>query len=264
MAKGMKNYPNTKVDTKSISEISPKELSQYDGIAFGSPVYFGAMSGEMKSFLDKTLKLWKDKTLEGIPATVFTSAGSGARQDLAVQNIWAVLASHNMIIIPSYLDLEEQGYKLAQLAHALKESPLALPTVPNPVGDYLPYKISGKQIFINQIALTEGLVKTPGTIGDTVTLEEAKEATRQTTLNVLAVLKKAVGGDFKKVKQAVQITGHFKTTSEFKDHSVLMNEASSLIIKALGTRGKHARAAVGSPSLPLNSPTEILAVFEMY
>lgn len=120
-----------------------------------------------------------------------------------------------------------------------------------------------KLIYINQIALKDGQVLHPGTIGKDIGEEEAKKAVQQTALNVLAVLKKAVNGDLKKVKQAVQLTGYFKTTNEFQNHSQLLNEASNMIVQVLGKKGIHARAALGSPSLPMNSSNEIQAIFEM-
>lgn len=286
IAAGVTAHSSAKATLKSITDISPKDLASYDGIAFGSPVYFGSMSGEMKTFLDKTLELWKDKKLTGMPATVFLTAGSGAGKDLAMMNIWSTLASHGMLLIPIGPDggstpmgvittatsnfeemsklARKQGLTLAQIAAKLKgQEVISLPTAPNPVGNYRPYKISGKLVYINQIALDQGKVKHPGIIGKNVSMEEAKEATRQTTLNVLAVLKSAVNGDLSKVKQAVQITGYFNTAPDFKDHSLLLNESSDLLIKVLGERGIHARAAMGAPSLPMESPTEIQAIFEL-
>lgn len=140
---------------------------------------------------------------------------------------------------------------------------LTLPSVPKPVGNYRPYKIAGKMIYINQIALVDGKILTPGKIGKEVSIDDAKEATKVATLNVLAVLQDAVGGDLANVKQAVQLTGFFNTTSNYADHSKLMNESSDLLIKFLGYRGLHARAAIGAPSLPMDSPIEIQAIFEM-
>jgi NAD(P)H dehydrogenase (quinone) len=264
IAEGIKSHSNVETTLKSITQIKPSELDSFDGMAFGTPVYFGAMSGEMKTFLDKTLSLWKKKGLEGIPATVFVSFGSGEGKDSAIHSVWSVLSSHGMIILPSSSDIRVQGYSLAKVAQALKASDLELPAAPRPVGNYSAYKISGKQIYINQIALKNGKVFFPGIIGDSVTIEEAKEATRQTALNVMAVLKEAVGGDLKKVKQAVQLTGYFRASPDFKDHSVLLNEASNILTEVLGNKGSHARAAIGSSSLPLDSSNEIQAIFEMY
>lgn len=146
---------------------------------------------------------------------------------------------------------------------SLEVKAIDLPDPPAPVGNYRAYKISGKLIYINQIALDQGRIKHPGIIGKDVSIDEAREATRQTTLNILAVLKSAVKGDFSKVRQAVQITGYFNTVPDFRDHSLLLNESSDLLIKLLGERGYHARAAVGAPSLPMGSSTEIQAIFEL-
>ena len=140
---------------------------------------------------------------------------------------------------------------------------ITLPSVPKPVGNYRAYKIAGKMIYINQIALVDGKILTPGKIGKEVSIEDAKAATKAATLNVLAVLQNAVAGDLERVKQAVQLTGFFNTTNNFTDHSKLMNESSDLLIKFLGDRGIHARAAIGAPSLPMDSPIEIQAIFEM-
>ncbi|MGJ1263709.1 Atu1372/SO_1960 family protein [Sphingobacterium spiritivorum] len=86
---------------KDIPVASADELSAYDGIAFGSPVYFGNISTGMSAFLSKTVDIWQRHALEGIPATVFMSAGSGAGRELAIQGFWNSLAVHGMIIVPS-------------------------------------------------------------------------------------------------------------------------------------------------------------------
>lgn len=279
---GAKEVPQTEVILKNITEIKASELVHYDGIAFGSPVYFGTMSAEMKSFLDQTLSFWKDQELSGIPATAFVSAGSGAGSEGAIINIWSVLASHGMTLVTLGKEfpfgvvgktpladeaaniLKQQGRKLALTAIALKnKNSLELPQAPKAVGNYKPYQISGKHVYINQIALENGAVKNPGKIGDKVSMDEAKASTKQTALNVLAVLKDALKGDLSQVKSVVQLTGYFNTTTDFQDHALLMNEASNTMVDFLGERGKHARATMGVPSLPLNSPVEIQAIFEM-
>ncbi len=42
-----------------------------------------------------------------------------------------------------------------------------------------------------------------------------------------------------------------------------MNGASDLMALAFGEAGKHARAAVGAPSLPLGTAVEVEALFEI-
>ncbi|WP_172280126.1 Atu1372/SO_1960 family protein [Chryseobacterium sp. LAM-KRS1] len=84
---------------KDIPVASVEELSSYDGIAFGSPVYFGNISTGMSEFLSKTVGLWSSHALEGMPATVFMSAGSGAGKELAIQSFWNSLAVHGMVLV---------------------------------------------------------------------------------------------------------------------------------------------------------------------
>ena len=140
---------------------------------------------------------------------------------------------------------------------------ISLPEAPKPVGNYLPFVQSGSLVFINQVALRDGKIMHPGKLGADITDQQAKEATKVAMLNVLAVLKEAVRGDFSKVKRCVQLTGYFNTVDGYADHPEVMNAASEIVVTFLGERGKHARAAIGASSLPLKSPVEIQAIFEV-
>ena len=95
--KQVKESPNPKL--KNIPVATVDELASYDGIAFGSPVYFGNISTGMSEFLSKTVNLWTNHSLEGMPATVFMSAGSGAGKELALQSFWNSLAVHGMVLV---------------------------------------------------------------------------------------------------------------------------------------------------------------------
>jgi NAD(P)H dehydrogenase (quinone) len=311
----------------AIPYASIDELPDYDGIAFGSAVHFGNMSADMRYFLDQSVAIWTARKLEGIPATVFMSAGSGAGREAAILSFWNTLAIHGMLIVPTGImgtaDIDKsiaqgntafgasslasvpgsarpsegekhiaalQGYALAKAAKGqkmirmslgvdqksentamttnvietrLKALNISLPDAPAPVGNYKPFKIVGNQVFINQIALKAGKLEHPGMIEEEVTEEQAKLATRQTLLNVLAILKQATGGDLDRVKQAVQLTGFFNTLAGYTKHAALMNEASNLLVEIFGEAGMHTRATVGASSLPMNSSVEIQAVFEI-
>lgn len=93
----VKASQNPKIKDLPIATV--EELTEYNGIAFGSPVYFGNISTGMSEFLSKTVQLWTNHALEGIPATVFMSAGSGAGKELALQAFWNSLAVHGMILV---------------------------------------------------------------------------------------------------------------------------------------------------------------------
>lgn len=53
----------------------------------------------MSEFLSGTVQLWTNHALEGVPATVFMSAGSGAGKELALQAFWNSLAVHGMVLV---------------------------------------------------------------------------------------------------------------------------------------------------------------------
>ena len=307
---------------KDIPVASVEELSSYDGIAFGSPVYFGNISTGMSEFLSKTVNLWTNHALEGMPATVFMSAGSGAGNELAVQAFWNTLSVHGMVLVsngirgvekidknipqgntvlgvtslasvknverPSSSEKEiafEQGKNFAKVVFALKETfhknseikisqnksienvleekKIILPNVPKPAGNYQPFVRSGNLVFINQVALKDGKILYPGKLGVSVDEDQVKEATKQTMLNVLAVLKDAVNGDLDKVKKVVQLTGIFNTKDDYTKHADLMNVASDLAVEVFAEKGKHARATFGASSVPVNSSVEIQAIFEV-
>lgn len=317
----VKASENDKLQTLPIATV--EELPSYDGIVFGSPVYFGNISTGMSEFLAKTTGLWSKHALEGMPASVFMSAGSGAGNELAVQSFWNSLAVHGMVLVsngirgddsinnkipqgntvlgvtsltsvkntsrPSDSERELakiQGANFVKVASALKgtfikkethtgkevESDvesrlkalnLTLPSLPQPVGNYQLFVRSGNLLFINQVSLKNGKVQNPGKLGNDLTEQQVKEATETTMLNVLAIVKQAVGGDFNRVKQCVQLTGIFNTEENYTQHAALMNAASDLTVKILGEKGKHARATYGASSLPVNSSVEIQAIFEI-
>lgn len=119
IAKGIESDPNSKAVIKLVKESTNSklkdlpiatvdELTSYDGIAFGSPVYFGNISTAMSEFLSKTVSLWSNHALEGMPATVFMSAGSGAGKELALQSFWNSLAVHGMVLVPNGIRGDEK------------------------------------------------------------------------------------------------------------------------------------------------------------
>ena len=81
-------------------EATPEELPQYDAILFGTPTRFGNMSGQMRTFLDRTGGLWASGALYGKLASVFTSTGTGGGQEQTITSTWTTLAHHGMVLVP--------------------------------------------------------------------------------------------------------------------------------------------------------------------
>jgi len=138
-----------------------------------------------------------------------------------------------------------------------------LPETPKAIGNYLVAQQSGNLVYINQIALKDGKVLNPGKLGFSLSLTQGKEATQQTILNVLSVLKAHLKGDLSRVNKVVQLTGFFNTSDDFTDHAVVLNEASNILVDFFGEKGKHARASLGVSSLPMKSSVELQVIFEV-
>lgn len=145
----------------------------------------------------------------------------------------------------------------------LKSMNIELPPVPAAAGNYIPYVISQNKVYINQVALHKGKISHPGVIGVDVNESQAIEETKQTALNILAVLRQATGYNLNRVKQVVQLTAFFNAEDNYTQHPAIMNAASDLMLEVFGERGKHTRATIGAKSLPLNSSVEIQAIFEL-
>jgi enamine deaminase RidA (YjgF/YER057c/UK114 family) len=140
---------------------------------------------------------------------------------------------------------------------------ITLPAPPAPVAAYVPFTISGRQVFIaGQLPLKDGALLHPGHLGGTVTVENGQAAARQCAINLLAQLKAACG-DLNKVTACLKLGVFISATADFTQHPEVANGASELLAAALGEAGKHARSSVGVPSLPRGAAVEVDAVFEL-
>ncbi|HTQ12651.1 MAG TPA: RidA family protein [Rhizomicrobium sp.] len=146
----------------------------------------------------------------------------------------------------------------------LAELGIALPTPPAPVASYVPFVVSGKQVFISgQVTMENGALKYVGTVGKDLSLDDGKAAARLCAINVLAQARAACGGDLDRIARCVKVTVFVNAVPGFAQHPEVANGASDLFVEVLGEAGRHARAAVGAGSLPRNVATEVEAVFEL-
>lgn len=107
-----------------------------------------------------------------------------------------------------------------------------------------------------------GGVKYRGTVGEGVSLETAREAARLCLLNILAALE-GNGVPLASVRRVVKLTGFVQSAAHFHDQPQVLNAASELLTDIFGDAGRHARAALGVNTLPLDATVEIEAVFEV-
>jgi enamine deaminase RidA (YjgF/YER057c/UK114 family) len=130
---------------------------------------------------------------------------------------------------------------------------------------YEQYVIAGKLVFISGQLPHAGIKSLiMGKVGESITQEEAKKAASLCGQEILAQLKKAVFGNFQKVKRCVKLTGFVNATPDFIHHADIIDGASEVIINQFGERGKHAQVAVGASSLPSDAVVEVEAIFELW
>ncbi len=146
----------------------------------------------------------------------------------------------------------------------LDELGLALPPAQPPVATYVPYVVTGHLVVVSgQLPMAEGKLGWAGKLGGAVSVEDGKQAARQCLLNVLAHLATACGGDLDRVVRVVRLGGFIACTPDFTQHPQVMNGASDLAVEIFGEAGRHARATVGVPSLPMDAAVEIEGMFEI-
>lgn len=145
----------------------------------------------------------------------------------------------------------------------LIELGIELPTAAQPVANYVNIVQTGNLLFLagKGPSLPEGGYIT-GKLGRDLTIEEGYEAARLTGINQLAVLRDFLGS-LNKVKRVVKVLGMVNATDDFTKHPEVINGFSDLMVELFGSKGKHARAAVGMASLPRNIAVEIEMIVEI-
>jgi enamine deaminase RidA (YjgF/YER057c/UK114 family) len=146
----------------------------------------------------------------------------------------------------------------------LQQLGITLPTPAAPAGSYVPVRRSGNLAIVSgQLPMEAGSVRYRGKLGAGVSLEDGQAAARLCAVNILAQVKAACEGDLERIAACLRLGGFVACAPEFTDHPKVINGASDLMVEVLGEAGRHARAAVGVPSLPLDSAVEVEAMFEL-
>ena len=99
-------------------------------------------------------------------------------------------------------------------------------------------------------------------MGKDISTEEAAKAAELVAINMLATVKCEIG-DLDKIKQFLKIQGFVQCTEEFQDQVSVVNGCSNILYEILGEKGRHARSALGTNSLPFNMCVEIEGIVEV-
>jgi enamine deaminase RidA (YjgF/YER057c/UK114 family) len=145
----------------------------------------------------------------------------------------------------------------------LAELGIILPPAPQPVASYIPVKVVGDLAWVaGQIPMQDGAVTVAGKVGGEVTIDDANAGARRCALQALAALQAALG-TLDRVKGIVKLDVFVASATGFTDHPKVANGASDLLVEVFGDEGRHARAAVGVPELPLGAAVEVALLVQV-
>lgn len=141
----------------------------------------------------------------------------------------------------------------------LIELGIVLPEAAAPVATYVPVVVQGDLAFVSgQLPFIDGELVT-GRLGDDVTLDRGVAAAQACGLMILAQLR-ATNIPLDRVQRIVKLGAFVASTADFTEQPAVANGASQLMFDIFGEIGRHARAAVGVPVLPLGAAVEVDAV----
>ena len=144
----------------------------------------------------------------------------------------------------------------------LSELGITLPKAAAPVASYVPVVVSGNLAYVSgQLPFIGGNLVT-GRLGDDISVERGMEAARACALMILAQLK-ATDIALDSVERIVKLGAFVNCTDDFADQPKVANGASDVMFEIFGESGRHARAAVGVPALPLHAVVEVDAVIAL-
>jgi enamine deaminase RidA (YjgF/YER057c/UK114 family) len=149
------------------------------------------------------------------------------------------------------------------LKQRLAERNIVLPTVSGPFGAYVPARRVGNLVFVaGQLPMKDGKLLAGGPVPSKCSIDQAKQAAEQCVINALAAVSTVVA-DLDNVISVVRVGVFVSSDTGFTQQPQVANGASELLLAIFGDTGKHARAAVGVNTLPLDASVEIEFVFEV-
>lgn len=152
----------------------------------------------------------------------------------------------------------------SSLENRIRELGCELPQVSESKGNYIPYKIEGKLLYISgQLCVgPDGKIaeKHRGKIGSKITEAEGYEAAKLCLLQILAQARAALG-TLDRIRSCVRLGGFVNADPDFTAPGAAMNGASDLIVDIMGEAGRHSRTTIGVATLPLGACIEVEALF---
>ncbi|MBV7518984.1 RidA family protein [Ensifer sp. ENS12] len=147
------------------------------------------------------------------------------------------------------------------ISKRISELGLELPAVKAPAANYSNAVRVGNLVYCSgTVPVTPDGEIPKGKVGRDLTTEQGAAHARFVALHLLAILKEEIG-NLDRAKRVIKILGMVNATTDFTEHSKVINGCSDLFEAVFGV--KHARSAVGMGSLPFGISVEIEAIFEV-
>ena len=156
---------------------------------------------------------------------------------------------------------------LGSIEARVRELGIDLSTFEPPIADgyvpkFAPWVRSGDHIFLSGRLAKTGDRLLVGKVGADIPLGAAKSAARDIVIELLGVLKTAVG-DLDHVSQVARMLVMVNGAAGFNEPHRIADGASELLVEVFGERGRHARSALVAADLPFGAALEIDLVVEV-
>lgn len=141
----------------------------------------------------------------------------------------------------------------------LAELGITLPEPAAPVAAYVPAVEAGGLLYISgQVSQRDGQ-RITGRLGEDMDVDAGRDAAQSCGVMLLAQMKAALGS-LDRVARVVKLGVFVNSTADFTDQPKVADGCSVLMADVFGDTGKHARSAVGVPTLPLGVAVEVDAI----
>lgn len=147
---------------------------------------------------------------------------------------------------------------MSDVEKKLAELGIDLSAGPEPMANYVSVQKAGNLWFFSGAGPFEnGKPVVCGRLGENLTTEQGYDAARRAGINLLAVLKRELNGEWNKLEQIVKVQAFVNSADDYFEQPLVINGVSDLFGEIFSERGKHARTAVGVNVLPFRIPVEV-------
>ena len=101
-----------------------------------------------------------------------------------------------------------------------------------------------------------------GEVGKNISVDQAKDAARETILAMLSIIKADIG-DLDKISGVVKLQGFVRSARNFTSQPMVIDGASDMLIEIFGEQGRHARTATGVHQLPYGAVVQLDIILQM-